>query len=412
MDLHASKRLTSGIVLSLFIGAVAVTAPSPAEAIVCASNQFLLTGTFTDQATGLPITTEATVRVISVLEGVWDGSTKTVLPSSTYSICVPVKGNDPWGNGGDPLAYGVSFAAPGYVKTGFEYEALIKPVPAPGTRVVIDESQARPVDIFQSELFFTREDGLYRAYDPRTNGSLPSPIISGNDWPQTGPWQYSYFPLRFWAGISHRMFAYGPNGEMYVELDPVSRQRGGFAAEDRWDLGTEPGWSIVTAGWEPGRVLFYRDDGIYQWRVVSADYRTISDFGPAGSRWTKGWTSIVPIDLNGDGRDELLFYRKSDGLFRYYYVKTDGSVSTPIQAGDGYTTGWDTITAVDLDGDGQDEIFFYRRDGLFRFYQIRPNGSLPSPSVAGNGYTKGWDSVTRFESCLVSGSWACRFTGE
>jgi hypothetical protein len=51
----------------------------------------------------------------------------------------------------------------------------------------------------------------------------------------------------------------------------------------------------------------------------------------------------------GDANDEMFFYR-SDGLFRYYNVKPDGNVGTPILAGSGYTTGWDAITAVNLDG--------------------------------------------------------------
>jgi hypothetical protein len=130
----------------------------------------------------------------------------------------------------------------------------------------------------------------------------------------------------------------------------------------------------------------------------------------SGTGYTPGWTSIVPIDLDGDGFDEILFYRSSDGLFRYYTVR-NGHISTPLAAGDGYTTGWDAISAVDLDGDSQDEIFFYRRDGLFRFYDIRANGALPSPMLAGSGYTQNWDAITRFESCRVGSAWECPFNG-
>jgi hypothetical protein len=47
-----------------------------------------------------------------------------------------------------------------------------------------------------------------------------------------------------------------------------------------------------------------------------------------------------------------------------------------------------------LEGDGQDEMFFYRDDGLFRYYNIRPDGTLPLPISAGSKYTTGWTSIT------------------
>jgi hypothetical protein len=73
----------------------------------------------------------------------------------------------------------------------------------------------------------------------------------------------------------------------------------------------------------------------------------------------------------------------------------------PILAGSGYTTGWSSITAVDLDGDGQDEMFFYRDDGLFRYYNVKPSGSVGSPILAGSGYTKGWSAITAVQLDLL-----------
>jgi glucose/arabinose dehydrogenase len=107
-----------------------------------------------------------------------------------------------------------------------------------------------------------------------------------------------------------------------------------------------------------------------------------------GSVWRI--TSAVP-----DG-DEMFFYR-DDGLYRYYDIRPNGTLPSPILGGDEYTTGWSSITAVDLDGDGQDEMFFYRDDGLYRYYDIRPNGTIPSPLLAGDEYTTGWDAITAID---------------
>jgi hypothetical protein len=106
-----------------------------------------------------------------------------------------------------------------------------------------------------------------------------------------------------------------------------------------------------------------------------------------------GWiTSFLPSSSAGAG-DEMFFYR-DDGLYRYYNINPNGTLGSPIRAGTDYTKGWDSITAVDLDGDGADEMFFYRDDGLYRYYNINPNGTLGSPIRAGTDYTKGWDSIT------------------
>jgi len=139
-------------------------------------------------------------------------------------------------------------------------------------------------------------------------------------------------------------------------------------------------------------MFFYRDDGLFRFYDVRND-ASLSKPILAGDGYTKGWSTITAVDLDGDGQDEMLFYR-DDGLFRFYHVNSDGTLPSPLLAGDGYTKGWDSITAVDLDGDGQDEMFFYREDGLFRYYNVNPNGSIGSPIRAGSGYTKGWDSIT------------------
>ncbi len=169
-----------------------------------------------------------------------------------------------------------------------------------------------------------------------------------------------------------------------------------FELRDSANAAFDPYPSLVEAEaramWNPDEMFFYRQDGLY------AFYETTpgGELGAAlvsGNGYTQGWSTITAVDLEGDGQDEMFFYR-DDGLFRFYNVRSDGSLPSPMVAGSGYTTGWDAITAVDLDGDGQDEMFFYRDDGLFRFYNVRADGSLPSPMVAGSGYTTGWDAIT------------------
>lgn len=152
----------------------------------------------------------------------------------------------------------------------------------------------------------------------------------------------------------------------------------------------------MATGTDPDdEILFYREDGLFRYYDMAAD-GTVGSPIQAGDGYTKGWTSIVAVDLDGKGQDELFFYR-SDGLFRFYDVKANGNVGKPLLEGSGYSKGWTSIVAVDLDGDGQDEMFFYRAsDGLFRYYNVKPNGSVGTPIAAGN-YHAGWSSIVALD---------------
>lgn len=138
-------------------------------------------------------------------------------------------------------------------------------------------------------------------------------------------------------------------------------------------------------------MFFYRDDGLFRFYQVTPTGGLPSPF-LAGNGYTSGWDSIAAVDLDGDSQDEIFFYRE-DGLFRYYDIHPTGQIGSPMTAGNGYTTGWDAITSIDLEGDGQDEMFFYRQDGLYRYYQVSANGGLPSPMRAGSNYSSGWDVI-------------------
>ena len=161
------------------------------------------------------------------------------------------------------------------------------------------------------------------------------------------------------------------------------------------------GWSSITGldldGGGQDEVFFYRaSDGAYRYYDIRPD-GTLSELLSGGGGYSKGWTTVTAIDLDGDGKDEMLFYRATDGVYKYYDTKPNGTLATLIRGGTGYTTGWSSITAVDLDGDGQDEIFFYRPNGTFRFYDIRANGSLGSVIREGDNFSAGWDIITAID---------------
>ena len=171
--------------------------------------------------------------------------------------------------------------------------------------------------------------------------------------------------------------------------DPVGIVKTGSWTRATFGLKSE--YFDVDFGLPGDEMFFYRDSGEFRYDNANPD-GTLGSPILKGSGYTAGWDSITSVDLDGDGQDEMFFYR-DDGLFRYYEIDPNANLGSPISAGNGYTKNWSSITAVDLDGDGQDEMFFYRDDGLFRYYNINPNGTIGSPLNLGDDYPV-WDIVT------------------
>jgi hypothetical protein len=49
------------------------------------------------------------------------------------------------------------------------------------------------------------------------------------------------------------------------------------------------------------------------------------------------WDLIEPSDLDGDGTDELVYYRKSDGRYAAYDLNPGGFIGSSLGAGNYWT---------------------------------------------------------------------------
>ncbi len=131
----------------------------------------------------------------------------------------------------------------------------------------------------------------------------------------------------------------------------------------------------------------------------SGDYRFV-DVGMAGcvveiikmGAYGSGWSHIEAVDLSGDGDDELVFYRKSDGRYVYYELTSSGGLGA--KHAEGYWgSGWDAVEPVNLDGDAADELMFYRKsDGRFGYYNLTSEGVIGS-AVRASYFGAGWTSL-------------------
>ncbi len=110
-----------------------------------------------------------------------------------------------------------------------------------------------------------------------------------------------------------------------------------------------------TAG-DDGRGLgeYYDVDGDGQLGLIQALYL-----------WSVDHKNIVPLEIDGTPGDELLFYRPSPeggrGWGEFYDVSPDAGMRL-IRRLEDWSTDHEAIVPIDIDGDGTDELVFYRRD--------------------------------------------------
>ncbi len=114
----------------------------------------------------------------------------------------------------------------------------------------------------------------------------------------------------------------------------------------------------------------------------------------------------IPLDINGDGKDDIFFARVGGGWAGVHLSNGDGTVTyVPYRNGGTgvHTNNWypdmssfeDRIVPMDQNGDGKDDLLFYRRGGGFAGIHLanpQGDGSLTyvpyrSPGTSSNGFS-------------------------
>jgi V8-like Glu-specific endopeptidase len=93
--------------------------------------------------------------------------------------------------------------------------------------------------------------------------------------------------------------------------------------------------------------------------------------------WRSAWHHIIPGRFGTGSLDALFFYDSTAGFGRFYYVNSSRTI-TGIGAGiSGMRKTWSLITPIDVDGTGTSELLFYdARDGFGAFYATDGAGNL------------------------------------
>ena len=88
---------------------------------------------------------------------------------------------------------------------------------------------------------------------------------------------------------------------------------------------------------------------------------------------------LVPVSFTGDGRSDLVVFRPSDGAFAKWYNGNGGFIYQPLRFIGGKPGTWSDaqLIPIDFDGNGKVDVMAFRRsDGAFAKWYTDPNDNV------------------------------------
>jgi hypothetical protein len=83
----------------------------------------------------------------------------------------------------------------------------------------------------------------------------------------------------------------------------------------------------------------------------------------------QGWTSVVPMELNGDGLTDLLSYNATTGR-AIYSIGTSVPGEQEIVKDVAAAKGWTLVVPIELNGDGLTDLLSYNRTTGQAIYSV------------------------------------------
>ena len=106
------------------------------------------------------------------------------------------------------------------------------------------------------------------------------------------------------------------------------------------------------------------------------------------------WDDIIPLDYNGDGKSELLFWNKQLGSARLVSYTINGQ-EIPIKDYSGWSTHWDEILPLDYTDDNKTDLLFWNKDtGDSYSMQFSATGNIDHYNKRSVSWPTQFDSIS------------------
>ena len=178
----------------------------------------------------------------------------------------------------------------------------------------------------------------------------------------------------------------------------------GGSVLDHWNYLSTLGWTIVAAGdfnADSKPDLLWQNDETQELQVSYME----EDGGTVFQGWTTlstslaGWTVVAAVDMNLDGKIDLVTRNNTTGQVRIWYFGGPGGNVFQSFADVAMTglSGWTVVTAADTNGDGTPDLVWQNdADRTLRItYMTGANGStvLNTVAVSVDPLPAGWTVV-------------------
>ncbi len=135
------------------------------------------------------------------------------------------------------------------------------------------------------------------------------------------------------------------------------------------------------------------DGDIYMYKLRNDRIVTIAKNTAPGSN--SQWAGISAGDFDGDGADEFVAVRNSDGDFYMYELRGNQILEMTRNTTPGSNSQWAGIAAGDFDGDGADEFVAVRNaDGNFYMYELQNNQIVEIARNTAPGSHSKWTCIS------------------
>jgi probable HAF family extracellular repeat protein len=156
-------------------------------------------------------------------------------------------------------------------------------------------------------------------------------------------------------------------------------------------------WTVVALGDFNGDGLpdlaYQRADGLTELQFLNGN--TAVGGGPiANNPFGAGWTVLGAADFNGDLHSDLIWQRNSDGLVEIQFLNGVNPIGGGAIPNNPFGLGWSVAATGDFNGDGHQDIVWQRAsDGLVEIQLLNGLTPVGGGAIPNNPFGAGWSVV-------------------